>query len=156
MIKFFFIFWQKLPTHQLLISYLHTTKQRKYLQTKWIAHKTRRWRSCLSIFLLLTLFLPKGCFNPVIGHNEQTCMCQTLLLTSAYCLSQRVDLTAIVGAASYGLCLCTAQVVLLLYFINPQNGAYSLIYSEWLGLIHISACWFMIFNSFVKQQHQDL
>lgn len=66
-------------------------------------------------------------------------MCQTLLLTSAYCLSQRVDLTAIVGAASYGLCYCTAQVVLLLYFINPQNGAYSLIYSEWLGLIHVSA-----------------
>lgn len=121
-------------------SYLWLTlKQGKHLQSKWFAHKTRLWHSCLSIFLPLTLFLPKGCFNPVIGHNEQTCMCQTLLLTSAYCLSQRVDLTAIVGADSYGLCLCIAQVVLLIFFINPQNGAYSLIYGEWLGLIHVSA-----------------
>ncbi|TKS73341.1 Selenide, water dikinase 1 [Collichthys lucidus] len=38
----------------------------------------------------------KGSFNLVIGHNEQTCMCQTLLFTSGYCLSQQVDITGIV------------------------------------------------------------
>lgn len=83
--------------------------------------------------LSLALCLPEGCFNPVIGHNEQTCMCQTLLFTSGYCRSQQVDITGIVWAVSSALCLCVTWDALPLYFKNQQNCMWCLKYEIFSG-----------------------
>lgn len=140
------------------------TKTTRTLTSKSFANKTKLRHSQRSIFL--SPAARRKCFNPVIGHNKQTCMCQTpllLLLTSAYCPSQRAAAqppwkqprTALHGAG------CD-EIICLFFLLNkieikkerkPQNSThfYPVIGS---ALSHTGAeCWLMIFNSFTEHQH---
>lgn len=64
----------KWPTQQPQIYHM-ATKTTQTLTSKCFATKTKLRHSRRSLFL--SPAARRKCFSPVIGHNKQTCMCQT-------------------------------------------------------------------------------